>query len=128
MRLLLDTCVFLWSADEVQYLSPAARAALSDPENEIVLHQVSVLEIQIKHGLGKLGLKLPPADFIARAEASLGTTRHALDDAAIFLMGNLPAVHKDPFDRILIAHAIYHGLTLVTPDPDIHRYPVKCLW
>lgn len=128
MKLLLDTCVFLWAVDETEHLSPAAQSALQDPVNDLVFHQISVLEIQIKHSLGKLPLKSPPSAFLLKAEASLGTIRHTLDDAAMSILGNLPWNHRDPFDRVLVAHAIYHGLTLVTPDPNIHRYPVRVLW
>ncbi len=128
MRLLLDTCVFLWSLDETRNLSASACKAIQDSSNELVFHQISALEIQIKHSLGKLPLKVPPSDFIASGESSLGTIRHNLDDSAMSLLGNLPWIHKDPFDRVLVAHAIYHGLTLVTPDPNIHRYPVRVLW
>ncbi len=128
MRLLLDTCVFLWSLDETGNLSPGARKAIQDSSNELVFHQISVLEIQIKHSLGKLPLTVSPSDLISSGESSLGTTRHNLDDEAMGLLGNLPWIHKNPFDRILVAHAIYHGLTLVTPDPNIHRYPVRCHW
>ena len=128
MRLLLDTCVFLWSLDETRNLSASASKAIQDSSNELVFHQISALEIQIKHSLGKLTLKVPPSDFIACGESSLGTIRHNLDDQAMSLLGNLPWIHKDPFDRVLVAHAIYHGLTLVTPDPNIHRYPVRVLW
>ncbi|MEI8293874.1 MAG: type II toxin-antitoxin system VapC family toxin [bacterium] len=128
MKLLLDTCVFLWSVDETENLSATARKAVQDSANEIVFHQISVLEIQIKHSLGKLPLQVPPSQFIANAESSLGTIRHNLDDPAMSLLGNLPWIHRDPFDRVLISHAVYHGLTLVTPDPNIHRYPVRVLW
>lgn len=128
MRLLLDTCVFLWAVDEAENLSPAARQAIQDPANEIIFHQISVLEIQIKHSLGKLALKTPPAEFIKKAESSLGTVRHTLDDAALSLLGIMPWIHRDPFDRVLVAHSIYHGLTLVSPDPDINRYAARILW
>lgn len=51
-----------------------------------------------------------------------------LDQEVIYLLKNLPAIHRDPFDRILVAHAIAHGPTILTPDSNIHRYPVHCLW
>lgn len=128
MRLLLDTCVFLWLCDETTRLSQRAIEALEDPKNELFVHQISVLEIQIKHSLGRLPLTLSPQDFVDRGLKSHGLEYRALADEEIWHLAKLPPIHGDPFDRLLISHALCKGLKLVTPDPQIHRYPVPVVW
>lgn len=128
MNLLLDTCSFLWGCLEPENLSEVASEAIAVPENRIFLHQMSVLEIQIKYRIGKLNLLMTPEEFIPQAMESLDIEQHGLENKVIYLLNNLPPIHRDPFDRILVAHAICHGLTILTPDPHIHRYPVNCLW
>jgi PIN domain nuclease of toxin-antitoxin system len=128
MRLLLDTCTFLWLSAEPGALSPAARDALEDPDNELLVHQVSVLEIVVKHAAGRLPLATPPAAFVRESLARHGLLYAALDDETVFNLGKLPALHRDPFDRLLVSHALLNGLALVTPDPAVHRYPVRALW
>lgn len=128
MNLLLDTCAFLWLADRTDVLSDRARAACADAGNTLRLHQVSSWEIQIKFDLGKLSLKLPPGEFVPLALSRHGVDYAPLDDDTIWFLRRLPAIHRDPFDRLLIAYAIRNGLTLVTPDPLIHQYPVPVCW
>lgn len=70
----------------------------------------------------------PPEEFVPLGMASLDIEQHALENQVIYLLNKLPLVHRDPFDRTLVTHAIAHGLTIITPDPNIHRYPVNCLW
>jgi PIN domain nuclease of toxin-antitoxin system len=128
MKLLLDTCAFLWLSDRTDLLSESAHAALAAAENELHLHQASVWETQIKYSLGKLRLKLPPREFVPLALARHGVTYDRLTDESIWFLDKLPALHRDPFDRLLIAHALLGGMTIVTPDPHIHQYPVPSLW
>ena len=128
MNLLLDTCTFLWMLDEVERLGPNARPALEDGRNRVVLHQVSSWEIQLKHDRGKLPLPLPPAQLIPEAVERLDLAYQPLLDEDIWFLGKLPALHADPFDRILLSHALGQGRKLVTPDPRIARYPVPVVW
>ncbi len=128
MNLLLDTCVFLWLTDQTQALSRTALAACADTYNTLVLHQASSWEIQIKFDLGKLPLKLPPGEFVPLAVKRHDIAYAILDDDTIWFLQKLPAIHRDPFDRILIAYALRQGLTLVTPDSSIRQYPVLTLW
>jgi PIN domain nuclease of toxin-antitoxin system len=93
----------------------------------VLYSQVSLLEIQIKVTLGKLQLDFPVATTPDLAEQS-GLTRLPLSNAAIFTLPKLPAVHRDPFDRLLICEAIQEGVPLVTSDEIIRRYPVRVLW
>ncbi len=128
MNCLLDTCTFLWLTDRVDELSAAARAVLEDPGNNLFLSQVSSLEIQLKFNKGKLPLDLPPAKFIPDALGRHGIGTLPLEDAHIWTTERLPAIHHDPFDRLLVAQAVHEGMALVTPDLRIVRYPVRTLW
>lgn len=128
MRLLLDTCTFLWMIGEVERLSPEARAVLEDGSNELTLHQASALEIQIKHQIGKLDLTDSPERIVAEGRKLHGVGYRTLSDSDVWYLRKLPMYHRDPFDRILIAHALGNGLKMVTPDPEIDRYPVPVIW
>lgn len=130
MRLLLDTCAFIWIAAGSPRLSVAAREAFRDPQNEVFLSSVSAWEIALKHGAGKLDLPehLGVANYVTEARRRHGIASIALEEAATFELRRLPAVHADPFDRILIAQAIAHQMAILTPDPLIHQYPVAVRW
>ena len=128
MKLLLDTCTVLWIALDAEELSPNARQLYRDPQNECWLSAVSAWEITTKYMLGKLPLPSPPEELIAeiRREGCIETL--PLEEAATFQLPRLPNLHRDPFDRMLICQAITKGLTILTPDPDIRRYPVATAW
>jgi PIN domain nuclease of toxin-antitoxin system len=128
VRLLLDTCTFLWMVSEPVRLSPAAIGAIVDPDNEVLLSAVSAWEIAVKHELGKLALDRPPERYVPEERARHGVEALALDDEATLHLHRLPAVHRDPFDRMLVCQALSGGLTIVTPDPRIARYPARVLW
>lgn len=126
--LLLDTATFLLMTDQDEKLSAEARARLTDPSEELVLHQVSLIEIQIKYNFGKLRLGLSPREFVAQALEKFGITYRNLANDAIWHLAKLPQIHRDPFDRLIISHALFEGIAIVTPDPVIHQYPVRCIW
>lgn len=128
MNILLDTCVFLWMLDDEEKLSTAAREAIEDGSNSLFFHQASAWEIQIKYQLGKLLLQSPPRELVNRGLKSYGVETVPLRDEAIWHLQKLPDIHRDPFDRLLIAHALTEGLKFATPDPRIHRYPVPIIW
>lgn len=128
MRLLLDTCTFLWIAAGAPDLSPAAREAFEDPENEVFLSAVSAWEIALKHALGRLPLPSDPALFVPEQRRGQGIGELPLDERAALLLPRLPALHRDPFDRILVCQALAGGLTILTPDGDIRGYAVPTLW
>jgi PIN domain nuclease of toxin-antitoxin system len=115
-------------SDETDCLSSHVRALLTDHDNELFLHQASVLEIQIKYDKGNLPLGIPPHKFIPESISKHKALYHALSDADIYFLERLPKHHRDPFDRLLICHAIINGLTIITPDPLIHQYPVNYIW
>ena len=127
MRLLLDTHVFLWYISADPNLPAMFRTAIQDPANEVYLSAASVWEAVIKHGLGKLPLPGPPADYLPQQRDAHGIAGLPVDEGAMPHLATLPPLHRDPFDRILVAQALQHGLTLATIDPDVAAYPVPLL-
>ncbi len=128
MKCLLDTCAFLWLSDRTDCLSAKVNELVSDAENELFVHQATTLEIQLKYDKGNLSLVIPPHKFIPEAIAKHKLLYNAFSDADIFFLEKLPTHHRDPFDRILISHAIINGLTIISPDPLIYQYPVNTIW
>ena len=128
MRLLLDTCTFLWITAGARELSSRARAAFQAPGNEVFLSAVSAWEIALKHGLGRLSLPEPPDRFVPTQRESHGIAPLFLDEESVLHVQRLYALHRDPFDRILVCQAIVHGLTILSPDPLIAQYPARTLW
>ncbi len=128
MKLLLDTCTFLWVLADARELSAKARHLVSDPGNDVYMSAASSWEIGIKHGLGRLPLPAPPERFVPEQRDHHGIQALALDEESVLYVHRLPALHRDPFDRALVCQAIVHGLTIVTPDPLVTQYPVRCLW
>ena len=128
MNCLLDTCTFLWLTDHVENLSTVAREVLENPANTLILSQVSSIEIQIKYQRGRLSLGVPPAAFIREAIRRFDLEYLSLSDEHIWSLGKLPAPHRDPFDRLIIAQALHEGMSIVTPDPQIHAYPIRVHW
>ena len=128
MRLLLDTCTFLWLATDDPQLSPAARASCRAPANDVYLSALSAWEIAIKHRLGRLPLPEPPTRYVASRRQWLKVEPLAFDEASAAHDVLLPPLHSDPFDRGLVAQAILHHMTIVTPDAEIARYPAPVLW
>lgn len=124
MKLLLDTHIFLWFISADARLSAAARALIMAPENEVYLSVASVWEVVIKYQLGKLPMPQPPATYLPEQRRNHRIESLRIDEATIAFLPKLPALHRDPFDRILICQALQHGLTLVTVDAAITAYPV----
>ncbi len=128
MRLLLDTCTFLWAVDEQAELSAKARSVVTDPENQVYVSAISAWEIALKQERGNLTLAEPAQRFVPKYREMLGFLELALDEVSVLHSGSLPPIHRDPFDRMLVCQAIEHGLVIVTPDAHITRYPVRTLW
>lgn len=127
MKLLLDTCTFLWIAGG-KSVSDAAAAAYRDPSNDVYLSAASVWEITIKHQSGRLPLPEPPQILIPTERRLRGIGPLPVAEDAIYQLPKLPQLHRDPFDRILVCQAIAHSLAILTPDPLIHQYPVRVIW
>ena len=128
MKLLLDTCTFLWLAADDPQLSEKARTHCRNPGNEVYLSALSAWEIAIKHRLGLLPLPEPAPQYVASRRAWLQVLPLAFDEAAASHDALLPPLHRDPFDRGLVSQAILNGMTIVTPDSAITRYPAPTLW
>lgn len=127
MRILLDTHVFLWYITADPKLPAAFRAAGQDPANEVHLSAASVWEAVIKYQLGKLPLPAPPAGYLPEQREAHGMVGLPIDEGAMARLAALPPLHRDPFDRLLVAQAMQHGLTLATVDPEIAAYPIPLL-
>jgi PIN domain nuclease of toxin-antitoxin system len=128
MALLLDTCVAVWFFEGSDRIPPVVLSRLRDPAENLHFSHVSILEIVIKYQLGKFPLPQPPSRLLLPL-----ANRHMmgilpLEPEAIFRLERLPDLHRDPFDRLLVAQALAHRLTLVSPDPLVRQYPVPVLW
>ena len=119
MRLLLDTHAFLWWCEDDPKLGVAEREAIRDGANEVFLSAASVWEMAIKQGLGRLQVPEPPSVAAPR----MGIVPLPVAFAHAEATGSLPSLHRDPFDRLLVAQARTEGMTLVTHDPLIRVYP-----
>ncbi len=128
MRILLDTHVFLWWVEGDRALPTKARAALADQESECLISLVSVWELAIKAGLGKLRLALPVMRYVVEHAAANGFGMLDIRMAHVGRVEMLPRHHGDPFDRLLIAQAIEEKLPIVTADPVFRKYGVKRIW
>jgi PIN domain nuclease of toxin-antitoxin system len=127
MRLLLDTHVFLWYISADSRLPASFRDSICDPSNEVFLSVASVWEAVIKYALGKLPLPEEPADYLPHQREAHHIASLPIEEAAFAHLAKLPPLHRDPFDRIMIAQALQHGLTLVTVDDAVRAYPVPLL-
>jgi PIN domain nuclease of toxin-antitoxin system len=128
MKILLDTCTFVWAMDETEQLPESVVGLLNDPANELYLSAVSVWEVAVKCGLGKLTLPEPLDVVLAKASTNLQLMPLPLCAEAATRALKLPPLHKDPFDRMLICQARHHNLAILTPDQAVHQYGVPCLW
>jgi len=128
VRCLLDTCTFLWIIAGAKELSLAAKEIFANPANEVLLSAVSVWELSVKHALGKLPLPRAIDRFIIEQRERHGIAALPLNERAVLHLAKLPALHRDPFDRMLICQAIEHDCLLLTPDPLITQYPVRTRW
>src|SRR2546423_15417556 len=112
MNLLLDTCTFLWIALAPTQLAPQTVLLFQDPANRVFLSSVSAWEIAVKYGLGKLSLQRPPELFVPQQRGAHQITELPLREDEALCVTHLPALHKDPFDRMLICQALANGLTI----------------
>jgi PIN domain nuclease of toxin-antitoxin system len=127
MNLLLDTHVFLWFIDGDKRLKRAWVERIRDPDNTVFLSVVSLWETIVKYDLGKLSLPARPEAYIPEQRNLHRISSLLLDESSVKRLANLPLLHRDPFDRMLVCQALAHDLTLVTVDPAVRAYPVDCL-
>ncbi len=128
MRVLLDTHAFPWWDSDPARLSSRVLALCQDPGNTLVLSVASVWEMQIKRQLGKLKLTLPLADIITGQQQTNGLEVLSVTLPHALALDDLPAHHKDPFDRLLIAQAKSEDIALASNDSVFTQYPIRLLW
>jgi len=126
MKLLLDTHLLLWAAGKPNRLSVKARALVGDAANELVFSAASLWEIAIKRMLGRDDFRVDPR-LLRRGLVDNGYSELAVQGEHALALDGLPPIHRDPFDRILVAQALVEGLLLLTTDPVVARYkgPVR---
>jgi PIN domain nuclease of toxin-antitoxin system len=121
LNLLLDTHLLLWAASEPQRLSAKARALLLDPSNQLVFSSASLWEITIKNGLERSDFNIDSRR-LWRMLLVNGYREISVTSEHTVAVNDLPPLHKDPFDRILVAQARIEGLTLLTADKMVAKY------
>jgi len=127
MRLLVDTHLLIWSLTHSSRLSPKARTLLEDPQNDLVFSVVSLWETGVKRALNRSDFVIDA--HVLRGELLVGGYRElGVSGEHALAVSQLPALHKDPFDRLLLCQALVEGLTLVTNDSELMQYPVSVLF
>ena len=122
MKILLDTHILLWAAGDPSRLSADLHDMLESLDNELFFSAASLWEITIKHSLGRSDFKVD-ARVLRRGLIDNAYTELTINSEHTVTVGSLPSIHKDPFDRILIAQATVEGITLVTSDSIVSKYP-----
>lgn len=128
MRLLLDTQAFLWWASSPEKLSPRARRAIEDNTNEVFVSAATAWEIAIKAHLGRLELTEDPRRFVPAQIAEHSFQPLPVQIHHAVSVAGLPDIHRDPFDRLLVAQAMVENLSLATADRKLREYGVKVVW
>ena len=128
MRLLLDTCTFLWIVSGSSQISKRVAQEFSNPDNEVFLSVVSAWEIGVKYSLGALRLPKPPLEYVVSQREAHAIAALPLNETEALYLPKIPKHHRDPFDRMLVCQAVAGGLTILTPDPLISQYPIRTLW
>lgn len=122
MRLLLDTHILLWAAFSPMRLPAQARLLLEDDDNTLVFSVASLWEVAIKRGLGREDFRVDPR-LLRRGLTDNGYEELPILGQHAAAVDGLPPLHRDPFDRMLVAQALVEGITLLTMDPLVARYP-----
>jgi PIN domain nuclease of toxin-antitoxin system len=128
VKLLLDTCTFLWIAAGSPQLSKQAAQLFADPANDVFLSVVSSWEIAVKHSLGRLPLPAPPINFVPAQREAHGIALLPLSEEEALYVSRIPSLHRDPFDRMLVCQAVVNGFAVLTPDSLISQYAVRTFW
>ena len=128
MKILLDTHAFLWLVSDNSRLSDKAKMIFLDNSNELFLSAVSGFEIAVKHGLGKLKLSESPAAFIRRRIENNNLIELPISMEHATNLQNLPPIHRDPFDRLLISQSMVESIPLLSADKQMSAYSIDCIW
>ncbi len=129
MNFLLDTHTFLWLDNDSHLLSERVKGIVKNDDTTLFLSYVSIWEIMINTGIGKIDLRLP-LDELVQEQISINRLQLLpIEYSHIFTLGSLPQLdHRDPFDRMLIAQAIQEGLIIISRDSQFLKYPVTVIW
>jgi PIN domain nuclease of toxin-antitoxin system len=122
MKLLLDTHVLLWAAAQPNRLSAAALSLIDNPANELFFSAASIWEVAIKRGLGRSDFQADPR-LLRRGLLDNGYSELPIVSDHVVAIDSLPLIHKDPFDRLLVAQANVEGISLLTADSVVAQYP-----
>ena len=122
MKLLLDTHLLLWAAGQPKRLSAATRRLLNEPRNTLYFSAASLWEIAIKRALDRADFRVEPR-LLRRGLLDNGYVELAITSEHVLAIDGLPPIHKDPFDRLLLAQALIEGITLLTADSVVASYP-----
>lgn len=122
MKFLIDTHLLIWAANEPEKLSSKVVSLMTNPEHELLFSAASIWEIAIKNGLGRDDFKVD-ARLLRRGLLDNDYTELTITSAHAVFVESLPLIHKDPFDRILVAQATAEGITLLTADSTVAKYP-----
>jgi PIN domain nuclease of toxin-antitoxin system len=122
MKLLLDTHLLLWAAGQPERLPAAARALLEDQRNELVFSPASLWEVAIKSGLGRDDFQVD-ARLLRRGLLDNGYQELPISSEHAVAIDGLPPLHRDPFDRLLVAQSMVEGILLLTADEQVSQYP-----
>jgi len=128
LNLLLDTCAFIWLCSNPNKLTMKATKYINNVENDLFLSDASVLEISIKHSIGKLKLPEAPENWILEQSSIWDINLLSISREDIFESTKLPWIHRDPFDRLIIALAKNHSYYVVTYDSIFKEYSVDIIW
>jgi len=128
MKLLLDTHTALWWVNEYEKLSPKAKAMLLDETHALYISIVSIWEIAIKVSLGKLTELIGGVGTFLVKIKDMPILLLPIEPRYVEMVETLPFIHRDPFDRLLVATAKVDGLTILTADENIHKYDVLSVW
>jgi PIN domain nuclease of toxin-antitoxin system len=126
VRVLLDTHVFLWLQTEPERLGDRL-ALVEDSRTTLLVSAASSWEIAIKHGLGRLPLPEPPERYVPTRMHAIGAQPLPIEHTHALAVASLPPLHRDPFDRLLVAQAGVAGVAILTADPAVARYPAETL-
>lgn len=128
MRILLDTHIFFWHLTDDSLLPSQLELAILNPDNDVYLSVVAIWEAVVKHYNGKLPLPDRPEVFLPAKRDEAGILPLPLDEGAMPYLAGLPLLHRDPFDRVMVAQALQHGLAIATVDPLVKAYNVPTVF
>jgi PIN domain nuclease of toxin-antitoxin system len=128
MKVLLDTCAFLWLVTDDPQASELAKEIFLNNDNELFLSAVTGFEISVKYSLGKLHLTEPPKEFIANRIRANALIELPVSMIHALALQNMPQHHKDPFDRLLVAQAMVNQIPLLSADQQLSAYEIERLW